>query len=58
MQNLSRWIASGMAKEFTTESQRDGRTWKNYAVIISGELLTSAIERLEEGYDLAANDGN
>lgn len=56
MQNLSRWIANGIAKEFTTESHRDGRTWKNYAVIISGDLLTSAIDRMDDGYGGAAND--
>lgn len=59
MQNLSRWIANGSAKEFTTESQhRDGRTWTNYAVIISGDLLASVIDRLEDGYGGAANDGD
>lgn len=56
MQNLSRWIASGNAKELATESTRNGRTWVNYAVIISGELLTSAIDRLDGGYGGAAND--
>lgn len=58
MQNLGRWVANGNAKELTTESHRDGRAWKNYAVIISGDLLTSAIDRLEEGYGGAANDGD
>lgn len=58
MQNLGRWIANGNAKELTTESQRDGRSWKNYAVIINGDLLTSAIDRLEEGFGGAANDGD
>lgn len=58
MQNLSRWIANGSAKEFTTESSRNGRTWTNYAVIISGDLLTSAIDRPLDGFGGAANDGD
>ena len=57
MQNLSRWIASGHAKELKTESHRAGRTWTNYAVIISGDLLASAIDRMYEDCGGAANDG-
>ena len=58
MQNLSRWVANGSAKELTTESHRDGRTWTNYAVIISGDLLASAIDRLQDRCGDAANDGD
>ena len=36
----------------------DGRTWTNYAVIISGDLLASAIDRLQDGCGGAANDGD
>ena len=57
MQNLSRWIANRSATELTTDSGRNGRTWKNYAVIVSAELLTEAIDRLQQGYGGAANDG-
>lgn len=58
IQNLARWIANGSAKDITTESSRNGRTWANRAVIISGDLLTSAIDRLSDGYGGAANDGD
>jgi len=58
VQNLSRWIANGSAKELVTESRRDDRKWTNYAVIISGDLLTTAIDRLHDGYGGAANDGD
>lgn len=54
MQNISRWLADGRAREISTESQRSGRTWKNRAVIVSAELLTQAIDRLGD----AANDGD
>jgi hypothetical protein len=54
MQNVSRWLADGRAREITTESQRSGQSWKNRAVIVSAELLMQAIERLED----AANDGD
>jgi hypothetical protein len=58
VQNLGRWIANGSAKDIATESTRNGRTWVNRAVIISGDLLTSAIDRLSDGYGDAANDGD
>ena len=58
MQNLSRWIANGSAKELTTESHRDGRSWTNSAFIINSDLLTSAINRLQDGSGGAANDGD
>jgi len=55
--NLSRWIAAGRAREIDTDSQRNGRTWKNRAVIVSGDLLTAAIDRLDGGdWVEAAND--
>ena len=58
VQNLGRWIANGSAKDITTNSTRNGRTWANRAVIVSGDLLTSAIDRLRDGYGSAANDGD
>ena len=56
VQNLARWIASGSVKELATDSTRSGRAWTNYAVIISGDLLTHAIDRLDSGFGGAAND--
>ena len=57
MLNLSRWIASGSAREITTESGRNGRTWQNRAIIISGDLLAAAIDRLDDGHWIeSAND--
>ena len=53
MLNVSRWLSDGRAKEIVTESKRDGRTWKSRAVIVSGELLTQAVDDLGG----AANDG-
>jgi hypothetical protein len=50
--NAPRWLAQGLAKEIATTSYRDGREWTNRAVIVSADLLTSAIERLTG----AAND--
>ena len=58
MQNVSRWVANGSAREIKTKSTRDGRTWANRAVIVSADLLTAAIDRLHDGYGDAANDGN
>jgi len=57
MQNLSRWLANGSAREIATDSTHRGSAWTNRAVIISGDLLTSAIDRLGDGYGDAANDG-
>ncbi len=57
MHNLSRWIASGRAREIATDSTRHGCAWTNRAVIIDGELLTAAIDRLGDSYCDAANDG-
>lgn len=57
VQHLSRWIANGSARDIATQSTRNGRTWTNRAVIVSGELLTAAIDRLHDGYGGAANDG-
>ena len=53
MLNVSRWLSDGSAKEIVTDSKRDGRTWKSRAVIVSGELLTQAVDDLGG----AANDG-
>jgi hypothetical protein len=59
MLNLTRWLSTGRAREIATDSTREGRTWKNRAVIISGDLLTAAIDRLEYGQgDAAANEGD
>jgi hypothetical protein len=57
MLNLSRWLADGRAKEITTTSDREGRSWKNRAVVVSAELLTQAIDRLNLMDGEAANDG-
>ena len=55
--NLSRWTADGRAKEIQTTSHRDGSYWKSNAVIISGDLLAEAIDRLDDADWLeAAND--
>lgn len=48
MVNLSRWIADGRVREIETTSYRDGQHWKNRAVIVSADLLTEAIDRLDE----------
>lgn len=58
VQNLSRWLVNGGAKDIDTHSTKDGRKWVNRAVIISGDLLTAAIDRLHDGYGGAANDGH
>lgn len=55
--NLSRWLADGRAKEIETVSEQSGRTWKSRAVIVSAELLTQAIDRLDNFGNDAANDG-
>jgi hypothetical protein len=55
MLNLSRWLANGQAKEFTTQSNRGGNQWTSRAVIVSADLLAAAIDRIDEG-DPAAND--
>jgi hypothetical protein len=54
--HLSRWIATGRAKEITTESARNGSTWTSRAVVIPADLLEIAIDGLGDG-DAAANDG-
>ena len=56
MLNLSRWLASRQAQELTTQSSRGGNQWSSRAVIVSADLLASAIDRIDEG-DLAANEG-
>ena len=56
MLNLSRWLASGQAKELTTQSSRGGNQWSSRAVIVSADLLAGAIDRIDEG-DPAANEG-
>ncbi len=53
LRNVSRWIADGRAREITTDSRRGDQTWKNRAVVVQAELLTSVIDAL----DGAANDG-
>ena len=55
--NLSRWIADGRAREIKTTSRRDGRYWDSRAVVVSADLLTQAIDRLDdEDWHGAAND--
>jgi hypothetical protein len=54
--NLSRWLADGRAKEISTESTRDGRLWRNRAVIVNAELLAAAIDRLDGSEHASAND--
>ena len=56
--NLGRWIADGRAREIETTSHRDGQFWTSRAVIVSADLLTQAIERLDDSGWLgrAAND--
>lgn len=55
--NVSRWLADGRAREIDTTSQRDGKHWNSRAIIVNAELLTQAIERLDDGDWLdAAND--
>ncbi len=56
MLNLSRWIATGRAKEITTDSTRNGSQWKSRAVIVSADLLEAAIDAIDDG-DPASNDG-
>ena len=57
MLNLGRWLASGSAREISTESARNGRTWANRAIIVNGDLLTAAIDRLgDQRAERAAND--
>ena len=55
--NLSRWMADGRAREIETNSHRGGQQWTSRAVIIPGDLLTVAIERLDDSdWTDAAND--
>ena len=55
--NLSRWIADGRVRELTTESQRAGRLWTSRAIVVSADLLTQAIDRLDGGdWPAPAND--
>lgn len=55
--NVSRWLADGRAREIDTTSQREGKQWNSRAIIVSADLLTKAIERLDDGDWLdAAND--
>jgi len=53
--NLSRWLASGQARELETRSQRGQSAWTSKAVIIPADLIESAIDRLDG--QAAANDG-
>lgn len=54
MLNVSRWLADGRAKEITTDSSRDTRTWQNRAVIINGDVIAAAIDRLDAANDSGA----
>lgn len=53
--NLSRWLASGKAREIVTESNRGAARWTSKAVIIPADLIESAIDRLDG--QSAANEG-
>lgn len=53
--NLSRWLASGQAKEFQTRSTRGDASWNSRAVIIPADLLERAIDGLDDR--TAVNDG-
>lgn len=57
MLNLSRWIAAGQAREIETQSQRAGNQWRSRAIVVSADLLTDAIDRLDDAtWNGAAND--
>lgn len=46
--NLGRWLADGRAREIETTSHRDGNQWASRAIVVSADLLTQAIDRLED----------
>ena len=55
--NVSRWIADGRAREITTSSHRNGQHWESRAIVLSADLLTQAIDSLDDADWLgAAND--
>ena len=55
MLHLSRWIANGLAKEVTTQSNRGGNQWSSRAIVVSADLLQRAIDSLDDCSG-AAND--
>jgi hypothetical protein len=57
MLHLSRWIASGKAKEISTHSNRGNNQWTSKAVVIPADLLERAIECLDSTSG-AANDAD
>lgn len=46
--NLGRWFTDGRAREIETTSHRDGQQWTSRAIVVSADLLTQAIDRLDE----------
>jgi hypothetical protein len=57
--NLSRWLADGRAREIETKSHRDGQHWNSRAIILSADVLSQAIDLLDEtDWIDAANDWN
>ena len=57
MLNLSRWIAAGQVREIETQSHRAGNQWRSRAIVVSADLLTDAIDRLDDAtWSCAAND--
>lgn len=57
MLHVSRWIATGQAKEITTHSARGGNQWTSRAIAVPADLLEHAIDSLDNG-DMAANDAD
>lgn len=55
--HLSRWIATGKAKEITTHSTRGGNQWTSHAIVISADILERAIDSLDD-CNMAANDAD
>jgi hypothetical protein len=57
MLHLSRWIANGLAKEITTQSNRGNNQWSSRAIVVSADLLERAIDSLDDCGG-AANDAD
>lgn len=57
MLNLSRWIARGLAKEITTQSNRGNNHWSSRAIVVPADLLARAIDLLNDCSG-AANDAD
>ena len=58
VRNLSRWLATGVARLIEPRSTRDGREWTSAAVIVPSDMLDQAIEQIQDPlWPDAANDG-